>query len=57
MVMEHSGNIWHGENKMRVIERARIILNTAPADAMQDAAGLVGLAAAFFCGFLVIATI
>lgn len=42
---------------MRVIERARTILNTAPADAMEDAAGLVGLAAAFFCGFLVIATI
>lgn len=39
---------------MRVIERARIILNTAPAEAMEDAAGMVGFMAAFFCGFLVI---
>ena len=42
---------------MRVIERARTILNTAPVDAMEDAVGLVGLAAAFFCAFLLIATI
>lgn len=42
---------------MRVIEKARIILSTAPADALEDAASLAGLAAALFCVSLVVATI
>lgn len=42
---------------MRAIERARTMLNSAPREAMEDAAGMVGVVAAFFCGFLLVAVI